>query len=156
MKRRLRLFWSLSIAFASLIAISGAPTDVQAQVQAPKASGGALTVRSDLQEANSKTGVITATGNVQVNYPARRIQATSAQAQYFSKERRLVLTGNVYVLQEGNSMRAETMTYLVDEGRFVATPQPNQQVESIYIVSDPENKPQPVTVPPAPSLNSQP
>jgi len=131
-------------------------TPTEAQTQAPRAGGGAMTVRSDIQEANSRTGVITARGNVQVNYPARRIQATAAQAQYFSKERRLVMTGNVYVLQEGNSMRAETMTYLVDEGRFVATPQANQQVESIYIVSDPENNPQPVTVPPAPSLNSPP
>jgi lipopolysaccharide export system protein LptA len=151
MKRYLQLFWGLPIA--SIIALTGAPTE--AQTQAPR-GGGAMTVRSDIQEANSRTGVITARGNVQVNYPARRIQATAAQAQYFSKERRLVMTGNVYVLQEGNSMRAETMTYLVDEGRFVATPQANQQVESIYIVSDPENNPQPVTVPPGPSLNSQP
>lgn len=154
MKCRLPLFWGLPIAIASAIAFTGAPTE--AQTQAPRSGGGAMTVRSDIQEANSRTGVITARGNVQVNYPARKIQATAAQAQYFSKERRLVMTGNVYVLQEGNSMRAETMTYLVDEGRFVATPQPNQQVESIYIVSDPENNPQPVTVPPGPSLNSQP
>jgi lipopolysaccharide export system protein LptA len=97
----------------------------------------ALTLRSDVQEANAKTGVITARGNVQIFYPARQIQATSAQAQYFSKERRIVLSGNVYVLQEGNSMRGETITYLIDEGRFVALPLPPKQVESIYIV--PEN-----------------
>lgn len=116
-----------------------------------------MTVRSDIQEANSRTGVITARGNVQVNYPARKIQATAAQAQYFSRERRLVLSGNVYVLQEGNSMRAETMTYLVDEGRFIATPQANQQVESIYLVTDPEaTSSDPVKVPPSPSLNPQP
>lgn len=95
-----------------------------------------MTVRSDIQEANSQTGVVTARGNVQVYYPARKMQATAAQAQYYSRERRLVLSGNVYVLQEGNSMRAETMTYLVDEGRFVANPQANQQVESIYLVEE--------------------
>ncbi len=97
----------------------------------------ALTLRSDVQEANSITGVITARGNVQINYPARQIQATSAQAQYYSRERRIVLTGNVYVLQEGNSLRAETMTYLIDEGRFVALPRQEEQVEAIYLVDDP-------------------
>jgi len=94
----------------------------------------ALTLRSDVQEANAKTGVITARGNVQIFYPARKIQATAAQAQYFSRERRIILSGNVYVLQEGNSLRGETITYLIDEGRFVALPQPSKQVEAIYIL----------------------
>ncbi len=103
----------------------------------PPGVGQPLTLRSDIQEANSVTGVITARGNVQINYPARQIQATSVQAQYYTKERRIVLSGNVYVLQNGNSLRGETITYLVDEGRFVATPDNGQQVEAIYIVPDP-------------------
>ena len=106
------------------------------QAQTPT-SGGAITIRSDLQEANSETGVITARGNVQINYPARQIQATAAQAQYYSRDRRLVLTGNVYVIQEGNSMRAETMTYLIDEKKFIATPKSDRQVESTYLVTEP-------------------
>jgi lipopolysaccharide export system protein LptA len=57
-----------------------------------------LSVRSDIQEADSKTGIVTARGNVQINYPARQIQATAAQAQYFSRERRIILSGDVYVL----------------------------------------------------------
>lgn len=109
---------------------------------------GSLTVRSDIQEANSETGVITARGNVQIDYPARQIQATAAQAQYFSRERRLILSGNVYVLQEGNSMRAETMTYLIDEGRFIATPKSDRQVESTYIVAEPERAEQSPSLPP--------
>jgi lipopolysaccharide export system protein LptA len=162
-KKYLSLLWGLPIVIVSAIGQSpryaiATPTGINhVLAQTPRSGGGAMTVRSDIQEANSQTGVITARGNVQINYPARKIQATSAQAQYFSRERRLVLSGNVYVLQEGNSMRAETMTYLVDEGRFIATPQANQQVESIYIVSDPESaNTNPVSVPPAPSLNRQP
>jgi len=77
--------------------------------EAQTAQNRSMTLRSDVQEANAKTGVITARGNVQINYPARQIQATAAQAQYFSRERRIVLSGNVYVLQEGNSMRGETL-----------------------------------------------
>ncbi|MEO1401121.1 MAG: LptA/OstA family protein [Cyanobacteria bacterium J06635_1] len=102
---------------------SGAPPD-----------GGAITLRADVQEANANTGIITARGNVRVDYPSRQIFATSAQAQYFSRERRIILNGSVYVQQEGNTLRAETVTYLIDEGRFVATPQPDEQVESVYIL----------------------
>lgn len=106
------------------------------QVQAQSNDRQALTVRSDVQEANSETGIITARGNVYIDYPSRNIQATAAQAQYFSQERRLVLNGNVQVIQDGNSMRAETMTYLIDEGRFIATPQNQRQVESVYIIEE--------------------
>jgi lipopolysaccharide export system protein LptA len=81
--------------------------------------------------------VITARGNVQMLYPARQIQATATQAQYFSKERRIDFSGNVYILQQGNnSIRAEKVTYLIDEGRFIALPQSNRQVESIYMIGD--------------------
>lgn len=99
--------------------------------------GQPLRLESDIQEANSITGVVTARGNVRINYPARQIQATAVQAQYYSRERRIVLSGDVYVLQEGNSLRGETITYLIDEGRFVALPDQNEQVESIYLVPDP-------------------
>ena len=97
----------------------------------------ALTIRADVQEANSITGVVTATGNVKMSYPARQIDAIAEQAQYFSKEQRVVLTGNVVVTQEGvNSIKAQTITYLVSEGKFVAMPSNNQQVESVYVVPD--------------------
>lgn len=106
----------------------------------------ALTIRADVQEANSLTGVVTATGNVKMSYPARQIDAIAEQAQYFSKEQRVVLTGNVIVTQEGvNSIKAQTITYLVSEGKFVAVPANNQQVESIYVVPDREVSNTPAT-----------
>ncbi len=125
----------LAVASGAIAIFPPAPA-VQAQ------DGRAITVRSDIQEANQVTGVVTARGNVQIDYPARQIRATAAQAQYFSRENRIVMTGNVFVLQEGNSLRGETITYLIDEGRFVATPPDEQQVESVYIISDPEAPPQ--------------
>jgi len=127
---------------ALLLAGSGAIAPLPAPPVARAQDGRAITVRSDIQEANQITGVVTARGNVQIDYPARRIRATAAQAQYFSRENRIVMTGNVFVLQEGNSLRGETITYLIDEGRFIATPLDEQQVESIYIISDPEAPPQ--------------
>ena len=152
--RRLGLVLMLPAALVGAIAF---PTQMQqnAQAQTP-GDGRALTVRSDVQEANSKTGVVTARGNVQMYYPSRQIQATAAQAQYFSKERRIVLTGNVYVLQQGNSLRGETITYLIDEGRFVALPQGNRQVESIYLVADPSGPTQPAAPVTTPPVNPKP
>jgi lipopolysaccharide export system protein LptA len=108
----------------------------RADVALAQAPAQPLTLRANSTEANAKTGVVVAKGNVQINYPARQIQATSAQAIYYSKERRIELLGDVYVLQQGNSLRGETITYLVDEGRFVALPQSNRQVEAIYLVQD--------------------
>lgn len=150
--RRLGLVLMLPAVLAGAIAI---PTQIQTAQAQTADDGRALTVRSDVQEANSKTGVVTARGNVQMYYPSRQIQATAAQAQYFSKERRIVLSGNVYVLQQGNSLRGETITYLIDEGRFVALPQSNRQVESVYLVSDPNSPTTPVA-PPAPAVNPKP
>ena len=106
---------------------------VAAQEEVPE-DGGIITLRSDVQEANAQTGVITARGNVQIDYPARQIYATSAQAEYFSNEQRIVLSGDVVILQEGNRLVAETVTYLVEEGRFIALPDPDDQVEATYIV----------------------
>ncbi len=106
------------------------------QPQAIAQDGGTITLRSDVQEANANTGVITARGNVQIDYPARQLTATSAQAEYYSNERRIILSGNVVINQEGNTLRAETATYLIDQGEFVALPAPDEQVEATYIVPE--------------------
>lgn len=125
----------IGIACIPIVLAAGvlAPTSIE---RASAQNRRALTIRADVQQANSDTGVISARGNVQLSYPARQIQATAAQAQYFSRERRIVLSGNVYVLQEGNSLQADTITYYIDQGRFVALPKGNRQVESIVLVTD--------------------
>lgn len=117
-------------------ALPAAVSRVQAQ------SGGAIQLKASRVEANSNTGVVTAIGNVRIDYPSRQIYATSAQAQYYSREQRIVLSGNVDVIQEGNTLQAETVTYLIAEGRFVATPGANSQVEAVYILpEDPDPAP---------------
>ncbi|NJP11654.1 MAG: OstA family protein [Leptolyngbyaceae cyanobacterium RU_5_1] len=160
--RRLMLAAIAPTALLSVLLLDCLPSfmpagSISAEAQTgPAAPGRPLTLRSDVQEANAKTGVITAKGNVQIYYPSRQIQATSAQAQYFSRERRIVLSGDVYVLQQGNSLRGETITYLVDEGRFVALPQPSKQVEAVYLVQDsPTPAPSPAGAP-APAVPAAP
>ena len=113
-----------------------------------------MQLRANVTEANSKTGVVVARGNVQITYAARQIEATAAQAIYYSKEGKIVLSGDVNILQEGNRLRGETVTYFVNEGRFVALPQENSQsqVEATYLIKEtPPAAPAPVTVPTNPA-----
>jgi lipopolysaccharide export system protein LptA len=150
---------AIGLALALVGAIPSSPANFSALAQAPAAvpvptDAQRLRLDADTTEANAITGVITARGNVQINYPARQIQATSVQAQYYSREGRIVLSGNVYVLQAGNSLRGETVTYLVNEGRFVALPAAGQQVQSIYIIQD--TSPAGTTTPGQPTFNPKP
>ncbi len=121
----------LAVAGIALMAAGWVVTGVGAQT-----GGGTLTLRSDVQEANAQTGVITARGNVQIDFPAQQIFATAAQAQYFDRDRRIILSGNVVVNQQGNRLEAETVTYLIDEGRFIALPQSSRQVRATYQIRD--------------------
>ncbi|MCW9681499.1 OstA family protein [Dolichospermum planctonicum UHCC 0167] len=146
---RLGLALLLPISFVGTVALT---TKIQPAIAQPGGNR-PLTIRSDVQEYDAKTQVITARGNVQMLYPARQIQATSAQAQYFSKERRIDFSGNVYILQQGtNSIRAEKVTYLIDEGKFIALPQSNRQVESIYMIEDSPTRQTTKPAPKTPSL----
>ena len=113
---------------------SGDPAPQAVQPQEPKrVRTGLVTIESDLQRADQSTGVITASGNVRIVYPDQRVVATARQAQYYSREGRVVLSGDVDIVQEGgNMMRAEQVIYLVDRDRLVAIPNPGQQVYSRF------------------------
>jgi lipopolysaccharide export system protein LptA len=140
-----KLIQRISAGALGLLIVSGLATSSKAQ------SGGSIKLRADVQEADANTGIITARGNVRIDYPEESIYATSAQAQYYSRERRIVLTGNVFVQQEANTLQAEVVTYLVDEGRFVATPTANEQVESVYVLPEPVEEPAAAPQPEEPS-----
>ena len=108
------------------------PLPVQPAAPGPaRVRTGLVTIESDLQRADQSTGVITATGNVRIVYPDQRVVATARQAQYFSREGRVVLSGDVDIVQEGgNLLRAERVVYLVERDRLVAIPPTGQQVYS--------------------------
>ena len=98
-----------------------------------------LTLEANQQTANSETGVITASGNVRLLHPDRGLVATGRQAQYFSREQRIVLSGDVDVVQDdGHSLRAEQVTVLLDQQLMLATPSPGQQVISSWSLQDEE------------------
>ena len=110
----------------------GATPAAAASPPAPaRLSTGLVTIESDLQRADQSTGVVTATGNVRIVYPDQRVVATARQAQYFSKEGRVVLSGDVDIVQTGgNLLRAERVIYLVESERLIAIPPQGQQVFS--------------------------
>ena len=94
-------------------------------------NAGMVSIESDVQQADNSTGIITASGNVRIVYPDQRVVATARQAQYFSREGRIVLTGDVDVIQpDGNAIRAERLTVLLNSKRVVAEPRRGQQVVS--------------------------
>ena len=92
---------------------------------------GLITIESDHQSADNSTGVVTASGNVRIVHANRGVVATSRQAQYFTEEGRLVLSGDVDIVQDGgNAVRAERVVYRLDDGRAEAEPLPGRQVFS--------------------------
>ena len=107
---------------------------------------GLITIESDSQTADNVTGVVTAVGNVRILYPSRGMVATSQQAQYFSREGRLVLSGDVDVVQQdGNTLRAERVTYDLEDERAVASPPEGGQVRSTMILRSDQSAQTPLT-----------
>jgi lipopolysaccharide export system protein LptA len=98
-----------------------------------------VTILSNIQEANTKTQIVNARGNVRLTYPDKKLQARANNAQYNIKAQQIVLSGNVFVNQDGNSLQGDTITYLIEEGRFVAKQKPGIPVQSIYVIPDNNN-----------------
>ncbi|TVP65835.1 MAG: hypothetical protein EA342_13390 [Leptolyngbya sp. LCM1.Bin17] len=129
------------MSITAVLVLAGGESGVSPLVPPQAQAQDTITLRSDVQEANTITGVITARGNVQIDYPAQQIRATSAQAEYYSNEQRIVLSGNVLIDQRGSTLRAEVVTYLIETGQFVAVPSPNNQVESVYVLPESQAAP---------------
>jgi lipopolysaccharide export system protein LptA len=137
--------WTAKLSsVAALLVFTGSFFPVTAQTATGEDS--LITIESDTQSADNITGVVTAVGNVRIVYPSRGMVATSRQAQYFSREAMLVLSGDVDVVQEdGNSIRAERVTYNLDEERALANPIPGQQVQSTLLLKQSLDSQTPLT-----------
>ena len=92
---------------------------------------GLITIESDQQTADNSIGVVTAQGNVRLVHVDRGIVATGRQAQYFMKEERIVLSGDVDIVQmNGDLLQADKIIYSLADERALATPSEDQQVFS--------------------------
>lgn len=128
----------LGLGLGGLLVCAALPGGGHAQSrdQAEAPGSGMISIESDLQRADNVTGVITASGNVRIVYPDRQVVATARQAQYFSREGRVVLSGDVDVVQlDGPSIQAERITYVVDQERVIAEPASGEQVLSRFPVT---------------------
>ena len=137
--------WTANLlSVAALLVCSGGVLSVSAQPAAGQDS--VISIESDTQSADNITGVVTAIGNVRIVYPSRGMVATSRQAQYFSREAMLVLSGDVDVVQDdGNSIRAERVTYNLNDERALANPLPGQQVKSTLLLKQSPDSQTPLT-----------
>ncbi len=124
-----------STTIQCVLALSFWGSCLVAGVPAQSADQG-IRIKAARQAANSKTQVVTANDNVQISYPARQLRARADVAQYYIKEQRLVMTGNVFVTQQGNSLQGETITYSIRSGQFLVVPKPGKLVESVYNVAE--------------------
>lgn len=92
---------------------------------------GLITIESDQQTADNSIGVVTAQGNVRLIHVDRGIVATGRQAQYFMKEERIVLSGDVDIVQKnGDLLQADRIVYSLADERAMATPSEDEQVFS--------------------------
>ena len=121
---RLKNIYSLSL----LASLSLSPVIVSAQ---QSIETGLITIESDQQTSDNSIGVVTAQGNVRLVHVDRGIVATGRQAQYFMKEERIVLSGDVDIVQKnGDLLQADRIVYSLVDERALATPSENEQVFS--------------------------
>jgi len=149
--KTLILFFSLSIPFALAYASHSQARDGHPQSVAPPLSNpdSLVTIESDVQQADNQTGIVTATGNVRITYPEKGMVATSKQAQYFSREGRLVLSGDVDVIDaDGQRIRAERLVYQLDQERLLAQPAKGKQVMSKLKLNSSQIQSEPVPTAP--------
>jgi lipopolysaccharide export system protein LptA len=114
------------------ISQAGPPSPITKGSSAPQATrNGLVTIESDQQQADNVTGVVTAIGNVRITYPDRGMVATARQAQYYTREGRLVLSGDVDIIdRDGQRLRADQIVYLLNGQRLLALPAKGQQVHT--------------------------
>ena len=127
------VIWCVGLVLA--LTTSSLAQELVAPLEGPSSDDGLITIESDSQTADNVSGVVTAIGNVRIVYPSRGMVATSRQAQYFSREGRLVLSGDVDVVQEdGSTLRAERVTYDLEDERAIAVPPSGGQVRATMIL----------------------
>ena len=121
---RLKNIYSLSLM--ALLSLCSVIVNAQQSTET-----GLITIESDQQTADNSICVVTAQGNVRLVHVDRGIVATGRQAQYFMKEERIVLSGDVDIVQKnGDLLQADKIVYSLADERALATPSEDQQVFS--------------------------
>ena len=122
-------------SIAVFLFLAASPSSV-AQKVSPVAlvqSDSKIIIKSDRQLNDSHIGVLTATGNVRIIYSKGGFSARARQAQYFSKEEHLVLSGEVELVHDrGDFIRSDRLIYMIREDQIVADSGPGSKVFSRF------------------------
>ncbi len=114
----LRLLFLLPTTLTAIILASVIEEGVNAQTSDKPP----VIIQADTQDFDSKTGEIIAKGNVSFVYPSAQIQGRAKQARYVSQAKRtIVLIGDVHILQRGESLQAEKVTCLLEQGKCISS-----------------------------------
>ena len=133
--------WPTWLALMMALAAPSPAQTINIGPDGQPSDGGRISIRSDRQEMNEEEGILTAAGRVQITYPAHDVTATADQARYFTREEKLILSGNVEIRQRGgNSIRGERLVYTSRSRMFVVEPKPGEQVQSTYNLSPPNRE----------------
>jgi lipopolysaccharide export system protein LptA len=106
--RRILLSFLLPASLTTVASLSVIISTVGAQQLNSQASA----MRPMNQSTATVADVYIWQGNVKFDFKAAKINATADKAEVFPKERKVVLTGNVKILQNGKIQEADTVTYV--------------------------------------------
>ena len=89
-------------------------------------------VESDNQVSDTLTEVFTASGNVRLSYPNKSVTAKADKVQFFKKEGKIVMSGNVDVIRgDGkgtDTLKADRVVYFIKDDRLEAEAISDKQV----------------------------
>ena len=87
-------------------------------------------IESDIQRSLDISSSFLATGNVKFSFSEKDIKGTSEMAKFLSQDRLLFMQGNVRVENnDGSTLYAEKLFFLIDNDQLIANPNLNNQVE---------------------------
>ena len=90
-------------------------------------------IESDIQFTDSQSGVFTAKGNVNINFPLKNIFAKSDHLKYYNTDKTLLLKGNVTLIREGiNTLNANQVVYSLEDDKLL-TDSKNQYPSKLTI-----------------------
>jgi lipopolysaccharide export system protein LptA len=108
--RRLHLSFLLPSVLVHMIVLATIANSVCAQTTENQ-----VPIPAPQATPKTKSDAITWQGNVEFKYEPQKITATSDKAEYFQSERKVVLSGNVKIFQEGKMQEVETATFFVTD-----------------------------------------
>jgi len=107
--RRIVLYFLLPATLTTVTSLSVIINSVGAQQLNTKQASATTSIKQTTQPV---ADVYIWQGNVKFDFKAAKINATADKAEVFPKERKVVLTGNVKILQNGKIQETDTVTYL--------------------------------------------